>query len=96
MPPMRRHAVWPCFRPGRKADGNALFNLFQRLSGTFSTTVMAVFLGIAQAGPGSAGDAEFVTATQSGALGVCWGSIFLPIVMVCAILSDLRAFVSKH
>ena len=30
-----------------------------------------VFLGIAQAGPGSAGDAEFVTATQSGALGVC-------------------------
>lgn len=30
-----------------------------------------VFLGIVQAGPGSAGDAEFVTATQSGALGVC-------------------------
>lgn len=57
--------------PELKADGNALFNTFQQLSGAVSTTVMAVFLGVAQAGHGSARDAEFVTATQSGALGVC-------------------------
>ena len=58
--------------PELKADGNALFNTFQQLSGAVATTVMAVFLGVAQAGHGSAGDVEFVTATQSGAhSGVC-------------------------
>ena len=79
--------------PELKADGNALFNTFQQLSGAVATTVMAVFLGVAQAGHGSAGDVEFVTATQSGAH---WGFVFLAVVMACAMLADLRAFASKR
>ena len=79
--------------PELKADGNALFNTFQQLSGAVATTVMAVFLGVAQAGHGSARDAEFVTATQSGAH---WGFVFLAVVMACAILANLCAFASKR
>lgn len=79
--------------PELKADGNALFNTFQQLSGAVATTVMAVFLGVAQAGHGSAGDVEFVTATQSGAH---WGFVFLAVVMACAMLANLRAFASKR
>ena len=79
--------------PELKADGNAIFNTFQQLAGAVGTTVMAVFLGVAQAGHGSAGDASFVAATQSGAH---WGFVFLACVIACAILANLRAFTQKR
>lgn len=60
--------------PEFKADGNALFNTFQQLSGAVGTTVMSVCLGMAQSGHGQVGSASFVAATQRG---MHWGFIVL-------------------
>lgn len=74
--------------PEFKADGNAIFSTFQQLSGAVGTTVMSVFLGVAQAGYRS-GTREFARATV---LGAHWGYVALFIVVVCAFAANLRAF----
>lgn len=79
----------PQFQP----DGNAMFNTFQQLSGAVGTTVMAVFLTVAQAGHGSAGSAEFASATQTGAH---WGFVALAVIIACACLANIRAFVAAR
>lgn len=79
--------------PEFKADGNALFNTFQQLSGAIGTTVMSVYLGIAQSGHGQVGSASFVAATQRGAH---WGFIVLALAVAGACLANFRAFVAKR
>ncbi|WP_240541726.1 MFS transporter [Bifidobacterium callimiconis] len=73
--------------PQFKSDGNAVFSTFQQLAGAVGTTVMSVFLGMAQAGTKS-GTAEFAKATISG---THWGYVALLIVAVLALLSNLHA-----
>ncbi|NMN01372.1 MFS family major facilitator transporter [Bifidobacterium sp. DSM 109958] len=75
--------------PALKADGNALFSTFQQLSGAVGTTVMSVFLSVAQAGAGERGSDGFVAATQQGAH---WGYVALTACVACAFLANLRAF----
>lgn len=79
--------------PEFKADGNALFSTFQQLSGVIGTTVMSVYLGIAQSGHGQVGSASFVAATQRGAH---WGFIVLALAVAGACLANFRAFVAKR
>ena len=79
--------------PEFKADGNALFNTFQQLSGAVGTTVMSVCLGMAQSGHGQVGSASFVAATQRGAH---WGFIVLALAVAGACLANFRAFVAKQ
>ncbi|OXM99240.1 MFS family major facilitator transporter [Bifidobacterium vansinderenii] len=57
-------SIAPQFKP----DGNAVFSTFQQLVGAVGTTVMSVFLGVAQTGTKS-GTAEFAKVTISGAIG---------------------------
>lgn len=79
--------------PEFKADGNALFNTFQQLSGAVGTTVMSVCLGMAQSGHGQVGSASFVAATQRG---MHWGFIVLALAVAGACLANFRAFVAKR
>ncbi|MBT1167314.1 MFS transporter [Bifidobacterium simiarum] len=79
--------------PQLRADGNALFSTFQQLSGAVGTTVMSVFLGVAQAGSGEAGTSSFAAATLKGAH---WGYVALMIVVIAAMLANIRAFVAAH
>lgn len=79
--------------PEFKADGNALFNTFQQLSGAVGTTVMSVCLGMAQSGHGQVGSASFVAATQRG---MHWGFIVLALAAAGACLANFRAFVAKR
>ena len=80
--------------PGElKADGNALFSTLQQLMGAVGTTVMSVFVAVAQAGHGSAGSDEYAQATISGsrAAFVC-----VTVVLLISALAMLRALAVRH
>ncbi|MCI1634737.1 MFS transporter [Bifidobacterium sp.] len=74
--------------PALKADGNAMFSTLQQLMGAVGTTVMSVFIAVAQAGHGSTGSKQYATATITGSQ---YAFVCVSAVVVIAALSMLRA-----
>ncbi|KFI64548.1 MFS transporter [Bifidobacterium cuniculi] len=79
-------------RPEVQPDGNAMFSTFQQLAGAVGTTVMSVCLVIAQSGH-EQGTAAYAVATQSGGK---WGMVVLLVVLLCAVASNLHAFMVRR
>ena len=79
--------------PELKADGNAMFSTLQQLMGAVGTTVMSVFIAVAQAGQGTAGSRTYALATDAGSRSAF---VCMTVVVVVSAAAMLRAMMVRQ
>ncbi|MDN6853298.1 MAG: MFS transporter [Bifidobacterium crudilactis] len=79
--------------PELKADGNAMFSTLQQLMGAVGTTVMSVFIAVAQAGQGTAGSRTYALATVAGSRSAF---VCMTVVVVVSAAAMLRAMMVRQ